>query len=150
MGVTRAGSFAQKTTRLQKTSAQTVLDLQPSGAQTGLAADSTGVKFTANREFILSPALFDQIVNAYLEVSKASSSGGETTTVQLYNVTSGTVDASLAVSGASQRSRSNDISGSLTVGDTYRVRWNVTSASGTSGATFSANSASLLVNRLRT
>jgi hypothetical protein len=81
--------------------------------------------------------------SVYLEAAKASSAGDEDVTVELYDGSA--VVESLTITGASTRTRSADISGSLTAGDTVVVRWNVTTASGTGGATFDAIAARLVV-----
>jgi len=120
-------------------------NLQPEGAQTGLAADSTGVKYTGACHLYIDPQMIRHMKAAYLEVSKASSAGDETVTVELYNVTDAAVAASLEVTGATNRARSGDVSSALTMGKEYTVRWNVTAASATTGATFDARSARLII-----
>lgn len=141
MGVTRQGAFTTPQP------VEDVLDLQPAGSQSGLAADSTGIKFTANRDFSAERELLEKVVAAFLELSKDSSATDETVTLELFNVTAGTVDASVAITGASQWARSSNVLANIQMGDIYRVRWNVTTASSTSGATFDADSASLINHR---
>lgn len=119
-------------------------NLQPEGAQTGLAADATGVQYSGEMPVELDASILNGSDNIYIEASENSSAGDETVTVEIYNVTQGTVDTSLDVGGGVSRSRSADISGSLNAGDEYQVRWNVTTASATSGATFDAVAARLV------
>jgi len=123
----------------------TDMDLQPEGAQTGLAADSTGIKYTSQRYRLLDAELVSGIQTAYIEASKTSSAGDETVTVELYDETVGSVVGSITITGASNYTRGPINIGTARQGNQVSVRWNVTSASATSGATFDATSASLVI-----
>lgn len=120
-------------------------DLQPEGAQTGLAADTTGIKYEGKMRQQLDAWLLTDERSVYLEAATQSSAGDEEVTVEVYDDTAAAVADSVAISGGSSRTRSADISGSLTAGNEAHVRWNVTTASATSGATFDAIGARLVV-----
>lgn len=115
--------------------------LQPEGEQAGLAADATGVKYTGKVEQTIDSELLDGASTIRLEAATASSAGDETVTVEIYDGTS--VVDSLAISGGGQASA--DVTASLASGSTVVVRWNVTTASATAGATFDAIAARLVV-----
>lgn len=121
------------------------LNLQPEGAQSGLAADTTGVKYEGEMRQLVDSSLWIGDRSVYIEAATNSSAGDETVTVEIYDDTAAVVADSMAVSGGSTRTRSTDISGNLTEGNEVHVRWNVTTASGTSGATFDAVAARLIV-----
>jgi len=120
-------------------------NLQPEGEQAGLAADSTGIKYEGKFKFHLDHEILRHAKYAYLEAAKASSAGDEVTAVELYDDNKAGVAASLSITGASARKRSSDILANLTAGHEYHVRWNVTTASGTAGATFDAIGARLVI-----
>lgn len=119
------------------------MNLLPEGAQTGLAADSTGVKYSGEFYVQLDTNMLKNADAVYLEAATNSSSGSETVTVELYDTVNAVVDDSFTISGGSNRARSADISASLTEGDVYQVRFNVTTAAA-SGSTFDANGARLV------
>lgn len=118
-------------------------NLQPEGAVENLAADSTGIKYEGRSAQLLDPEILNSQREIALEVSKESSAGDEDVTIELYNGTS--VVTSITVSGTSDRERTADLSDSLDVGDNIIARWNVTATSGTSGATFNAVAARLVI-----
>ena len=121
------------------------INLQPEGEQSGLAADSTGVKFESGFRIYVDDVLKRYLKAAYLEAAKSSSHGDEVTAVELYDDTAGAVATSMDITGASSRTRSSDISDNLTIGHEYHIRWNVTTASATAGATFDAIGARLVL-----
>lgn len=121
------------------------MNLQPEGAQTGLAADTTGVKYEGKMRQQIDSSLWIGDRSVYIEAATASSAGDETVTVEIYDDTGAVVADSMTISGGSPRARSSDISGSLTEGNEVHVRWNVSTASATSGATFDAINARLIV-----
>lgn len=120
-------------------------DLQPEGGQTGLAADTAGVKYEGATRQLLDPRLLEDARSVYLEAATAVSAGDVTVTVELYDDTAVAVAASHAITGGSTRSRSADINASLTPGNEVHVRYNVTTASATAGATFDALTARLII-----
>lgn len=120
-------------------------NLQPEGAQSGLAADSTGIKYEGDMRQLLDPRLFDDPRAIYIEAATNSSASDETVTVEVYDDTAGAVVATLDITGGSPRARSPDVKSSLASGNEVHVRWNVTSASATGGATFDAINARLVI-----
>lgn len=119
--------------------------LQPEGAQDGLVADATGVQYEGRMRQQLDSWLLSSERSVYLEAATASSAGDETVDVEVYDDTAAAVATSLSIAGGSPRTRSADISASLTAGNEVHVRWNVTTASATGGATFDAIGARLVV-----
>lgn len=121
------------------------LNLQPEGQATGLVADATGVQKEGYKHFILDLNILKHAKAAYIEVAKASSAGDEVTAIEVYDDTAAAVADSLSVTGATTHTRSVDILASLTAGNEIHVRWNVTTASATTGATFDAQAAFLVI-----
>lgn len=119
-------------------------DLQPEGAQSGLAADATGIAYEGTMRALIDTPLVGGTRSTYLEAATASSAGDEVVSVELYDDTAAAVVASLDITGGSPRARSADISTSLTSGNEVHVRWNVTTASATTDATFDAIGARIL------
>lgn len=120
------------------------LDLQSEGEQTGLAADAAGVQYETAISRTLLQALVDSNHDVVLVAATTSSAGDETVTIELYDETAAAVVASVDVAGGGQ-SESADISGALTGGNPAHVRYNVTTASATAGATFDAHGALLTI-----
>lgn len=120
-------------------------DLQPEGMQAGLAADATGVQYSGAMYQYIDGALLADGRAVYLEAATNSSAGDEAVTVEVYDPAGAAVLDSLAITGGSTRSRSGDISASLTADSEVQVRWNVTTASATAGATFDAVGARFVV-----
>lgn len=119
-------------------------DLQPEGIVAGNAADVTGVQYTSEMTALVEDGLASAANNVYLEAATNSSAGDEEVTVEVYDVDAGAVVASVAITGGGRRVRSADLSDSLTQGNELEVRYNVTTASATSGATFDAVNARLV------
>jgi hypothetical protein len=120
--------------------------LQPEGMQTGLACGSggtTGVKYTGEMTQTVDTELLNGASAVRLEAATNSSDGDETVTVEVYDETATAVADSVAITGGGQASK--EISASLTAGNAVRVRWNVTTLSAASGATFDAVAARLVV-----
>lgn len=120
-------------------------NLQPEGSQTGLAADSTGVKYEGGVRQQIDSSVLNGSSGVYIEAAKNSSAGDEVVDVEVYDDTAAAVVDSLSIAGGSPRSRSADVSGSLTSGNEVHVRYNVTTASTTGGATFDAINSRLIV-----
>lgn len=120
-------------------------DLLPEGAQTGLPADATGIHYTGATRQYIDPSLTTGNRAVYLEAATASSDGDEEVTVELYDADAGGVVGSVALTGASSRTRSGELASGLTATNEVYARFNVTSASATGGATFDALAARLIV-----
>lgn len=120
-------------------------DLQPEGMQAGLAADATGVQYTGEMLQRVDEWLLASGRSIYVEAATNSSAGDETVAVEVYDPSAAAVVTSLSITGGSDRSRSGDVSDALPKNTEVRVRWNVTTASGTSGATFDAVGARLII-----
>lgn len=120
-------------------------DLLPEGEQTGLEADSTGVKYIGKSTQYIDPSLIDQDRNVYFEAAIESSANDETVTAEIYDKDRQAVLNRQEIQGGSTRTRTGDISKSLYEGHEIAVRYNVTSASSTSGATFSPIASRLLI-----
>ena len=117
--------------------------LQPEGAQTGLAADTTGIKYEGAVTQTIDEKLITSGSDIRLEAVTQSSAGDEDVTVEVYDDTAAVVADSVTITGGGQTSK--DITTSLTAGNTVHVRWNVTTASATSGATFDAFTSRLVI-----
>lgn len=122
-----------------------VRELLPEGEQDGLDAASTGIKYEGETLQYIDSSLASDERAAYLEVATSSSADDETVSVELYDYSQGSVLASQDVTGGTKRTRSGEIGDSLEQGNEIGVRFNVTSASGTAGATFDAITARLMV-----
>ena len=120
------------------------VNLQPEGAVTGLAGDSTGVKYEGATRAYIDPELLGMARAAYLEAAIDTTATDLVVAVELYDDTAGSVAASLQVTGPSPRARSDDILGALQAGHEYHVRYNVVQASGFA-TTFDALAARLVV-----
>jgi hypothetical protein len=120
-------------------------DLQPEGAQTGLTADAPGVQYAGQVHQRVDVGLLAGDRAAYIEAATASSAGDEEVTVELYDPDAAAVVGSVTITGGSARSRSADLSDGLTAGNDVYVRWDVTTASGTTDATFDALAVRLVV-----
>lgn len=120
-------------------------NLQPEGAQAGLAADATGIKYEGDMRQRIDSTILNSARSVYIEAATNSSAGDETVSVEVYDDTALAVAASLDVVGGAARARSSDISASLVAGNEVHVRWNVTTASATAGATVDAVGARLIV-----
>lgn len=119
-------------------------DLLGEGEQTGLAADTTGTKYSGALYLKLDSALLDTADNIYIEAATSSSAGDEVVDVELYDATAASVIGSVSITGGSTRARSADIADSLVEGNEVYVRFTVATASATSGATFDAHAARLV------
>lgn len=122
-----------------------VREILSEGAQTGLDATTTGVKYEGKTRQYVDSSLSSDERTAYLEVGIGSSAGDETVSVELYDYDQSAVVSSQSVMGGSPRTRSGEMGNQLVEGNEVGVRFNVTSASGTSGATFTALMARLMV-----
>lgn len=109
---------------------------------TGIDATVTGTTDEVVRFSIEDSHLYGA-ENVYIEAARTAAGGGESVDIELRNVTDATTDASLTLGSASERTRSSDISGSLTAGKEYKIRANVTSAAGS--GTFDVNIARLVM-----
>jgi len=93
---------------------------------TGLATDSTGVKFES-KQYLISSDLLQSAKNVYFESDLQQLTGGAVS-LELYDYTAAVVRASLSLSATSKRTRSADIKASLVIGNPVGVRFNVTTA----------------------
>ena len=101
----------------------------PDSNQSGLAADSTGVKWTSNFKFKINT---DRLVGVVLRASWSASESDSVAAIELYDIDSDSVRGSKSA---------NAWSGDYTITSLYYgthyyiVRLNITTASATSGAT---------------
>ena len=110
-------------------------------AKTGLAADSTGVKFES-QDLVFTAAELACVKGIYLEATWTASATDSITSIELYDVNSAAVLASVSGNtGTSVRSAA----GNLTAGNYNRVRVNVTTASATVGATTDCSKAVVIL-----
>ena len=93
---------------------------------TGLATDSTGVKFEG-KQYLVSADLLSCAKAVYFESDLQQLTGG-TVSLELYDYTAAAVRASLSLSATTMRSRSADVKASLVAGNPVGVRFNVTAA----------------------
>jgi len=121
-------------------------DLLPEGGQTGLVADATGVQYTGAVYQQIDASILDDNRSLYVEAATVSSAGDEEVTVEVYDGDAGVVAGSVAITGGATRARSADLSDGLTAGNDVYVRFNVTTASATGGATFDALAARLVID----
>jgi hypothetical protein len=97
---------------------------------TGLATDSTGVKFET-KQYLISSDLLSCAKAIYFESDLQQLTGG-TVTLELYDYTAAVVRDSLTLSATTKRARSaTNIKGSLVAGNPVGVRFNCTSAGAT-------------------
>lgn len=101
----------------------------PDSEQAGLAADSTGVKYTSDFVQQLNP---QNLNSATLRASWTASQTDSVTAIEVYDEAAGSVLGS--ISGNTGTDTEGSISG-FTAGNSVVVRANVTTASATSGAT---------------
>lgn len=96
---------------------------------TGLATDSTGVKFET-KQYLISSELLDSAKAVYFETDLQQLTGG-TVSIELYDYTAARVIASISLSTTTKRTRSSNILASLVAGNPVGVRFNVTTAGAT-------------------
>ena len=101
---------------------------------TGLAADSTGVKAESGR-FKINTSNLNSVT---LRATWTASATDSVTAIELYDVTSGTVIGSVSGNTGTDSETSISVS-SITSGDLFELRVEVTTASATSGATTDVN-----------
>jgi hypothetical protein len=111
----------------------------------GLAADSTGVKYTAPYKFLISSDLLSCAKAVYIEADIEASNADSVTAVELYDTTAGVVRGS-ASGNSGDRIRSSDLKASLVAGNEHTVRINVTTASATAGATTGVRAVRLITS----
>ena len=109
---------------------QFIIPLQLIKDQTGLAADSTGVKYTSGKFRIITNGLKSVIIRA----TWTASHGDSVTEIELYDETASSVVGSVSGNAGTDQA-SSDLSGSITSGNLFSLRVNVTTASTTGGAT---------------
>jgi len=93
---------------------------------TGLATDSTGVKFES-KQYLISADVLACAKAVYFESDLQQLTGGAVA-LELYDYTAGAVRASLSLSATTKRTRSADIKASLVSGNPVGVRFSVTTA----------------------
>ena len=98
--------------------------------QTGLTADSTGVKYTSGKFKIITNGLKSAIIRATWSASNTDS----VTAIELYDETAGAVVGSVSGNTGTD-AESDDLSTAITNGNLHSLRVNVTTASATAGAT---------------
>ena len=111
------------------------IDLLPEGAQKGLAADSTGVKYDQPIKHYLDPEMFSKADEIYIEYGKGSSAGDETTRLHIYCITCGKDVLTDDQTGAVARKRVDASTLKDHKGHEIKIQFEVVTASGTSGAT---------------
>jgi len=117
-------------TKLESNTITFIVPLQLIKDQTGLAADSTGVKYTSGKFKINTTHLKSAIIRATWTASDTDS----VTAIELYDDTAATVVGSVSGNTGTDE-ESSDLSASITSGNTFVLRVNVTTASATAGAT---------------
>lgn len=103
--------------------------LIPDSNQTGLASDSTGVKWTSNFKFKVDP---QNLKSAIIRASWTATATDSVVAIEVYDETAGAVLGS--VSGNTGTNAEGSVTG-FTAGNLVTVRLNVTTASATAGAT---------------
>mgnify|MGYP000279970537 CR=1 FL=1 len=98
--------------------------------RTGLAADSTGVKYEGPRFKIDTNGLKSAKIRATWTASETDSE----TAIELYDVTAGSVVGSVS-GNAGTDVESDELKDAITSGNLFELRVNVTTASATAGAT---------------
>ena len=93
---------------------------------TGLATDSTGIKFES-KQYLVSADALSCAKAAYFESDLQQLTDG-TVALELYDYTAAAVRASLSLSATTKRARSDNILASLVSGNPVGVRFNVTAA----------------------
>ena len=116
--------------KLEANTLSFIIPLQLVKDQSGLAADSTGVKYESGKFKIDTNGLKSAVIRATWTASATDS----VTAIELYDVSAGAVRGSVS-GNAGTDSESADISGSIVSGNLHELRVNVTTASATSGAT---------------
>ena len=111
--------------------------LIPDSTQAGLAADSTGVKWTSNFRFTVDT---QNLISGTLRATWTASNTDSVTAVEVYDATGAAMLGS--TSGNTGTDATASISG-FTTSNLLLVRLEVTTASGTSGATTSLTYAEL-------
>lgn len=110
-------------------------------ARTGLAADSTGVKWESI-DLIFTSAEIECLKGVYIEATWTASATDSVTAIEVYDATAATVRASVSGNtGTNVRSSA----GTIVAGNINRVRINVTTASATTGATTNVTKAVLIL-----
>jgi len=93
---------------------------------TGLATDSTGIKFES-KQYVVSTDALSCAKAAYFESDLQQLTGGAIA-LELYDYTAAVVRTNLSLSATTKRTRSDNILASLVAGNTVGVRFNVTTA----------------------
>ena len=107
-----------------------ILPLQLIKDQSGLAADSTGVKYTSGKFKISKNGLKSVVIRASWSASHTDS----VTAIELYDENAGAVRGSISGNTGTDVEASVDVA-SLVDGNLHSLRINVTTASATAGAT---------------
>ena len=123
--------------QLQTNTIQLAIPIHLLAKSVSVAIDSTGVKEDSGH-FTLTSEMVKHLKYAYLEAyADAPSATDASVDVELYNVTDGAVVTKVTYAGDSGLKTSSDIASTLKglAGKVLSARINVTTASGTSGAT---------------
>jgi len=116
--------------KLQENTITFIVPLQLIKDKTGLAADSTGVKYTSGKFKIDTNGLKSVTIRATWSASATDS----VTAIELYDETAGAVRGSVNGNAGTDAEASVGVA-SIVDGNLHSLRVNVTTASGTSGAT---------------
>jgi len=106
----------------------------PDSAQSGLAADSTGVKWTSSFKFKIKK---QNLKNVIVRATWTASASDSVTEIDLIDETSGNTVASVSGNNGTDVESTNYNAGNLTDEGLVHVQAQVTTASATSGATTS-------------
>ena len=116
--------------KLESNTISLIVPLQIIKDATGLAADSTGVKYTSGKIKIDTNGL----KSAKIRATWSASATDSVTAIELYDETAAVVRGSVS-GNAGTDVESSDLSGVIVSGNLHSLRVNVTTASATSGAT---------------
>ena len=126
------------TAKLAANAVSFIVPLQLIKDANNLSAGSTGVKYTSGKFKINTNGLKSAIIRATWTASETDS----VTAIELYDETSGSVVGSVSGNTGTDE-ESSDLSGSITSGDLFTLRVDVTTASSTTTATTSVEYAVL-------
>ena len=121
-------------------------NLQPEGAQSGLATDSTGIVYTGVTSIYVDPQMIRHLKACYLEFAVSSITSGAGIKCHLYDRDDAAdIASSDEITATTDRTRVTIATATLeaAMGHELTVRWEVTTA--TTGGTFNADMARLVL-----
>jgi len=121
-------------------------NLQPEGAQSGLDATSTGIKYTGVTSVYVDPQMVRHAKSVYLEFAIDTLASGAGVKCHLYDRDDAAdIASSDEVTATTDRTRTSLAVATLeaAIGHELTVRWEVTTAAGT--GTFTATAARLVI-----